>query len=98
MRDKIMIGNIYRPPKHNNNNTTIDNFLNEFTPVISKMAKINTNIIITGDFNIDLLQMNERAKFQKYLDLFVTNCLFPLITLPTRTSKQSSTLIDQMFC
>ena len=98
MRDKIVIGNIYRPPKHDNNNTTIENFLNELTPVIFKMAKINTNIIITGDFNIDLLQMNERVKFQKYFDLFVTNGLFPLITLPTRTSKQSSTLIDQMFC
>ena len=45
-----------------------------------------------------MLQMNERVKFQKYFDLFVTNGLFPLITLPTRTSKQSSTLIDQAFC
>ena len=76
----------------------MENFPNKYTPVISKMAKINTNIIITGDFNIDLLQMNERDKFQKYFDLFVTNGLFPLITLPTRSTKQSSSLIEQMFC
>ena len=53
-----------------------------------KWQKIDTNIIITGDFEIDLLQMNERAKFQKYFDLLVTNGLFPLITLPIRTSKK----------
>ena len=98
MRDKILIGNIYRPPKHNNNNTTMENFSNEFTPVISKMAKIITNIIITGEFNIDLLQINERVKFHKYFDLFVTNGSFPLVTLPTRSTKQSSSLSDQMFC
>ena len=58
MRDKIVIGNICRPPKDNGKNATIDNFLNKITLVISKMVKINTNVIITGDFIIDLLQMN----------------------------------------
>ena len=30
--------------------------------------------------------------------MFVTNGLFPLITLPTREGKHSATLIDQIFC
>ena len=64
-------------------------------PVVSNISKHNTNAIITGDFNIDLLQINERSEFQKYFDLFTTHGLFPSITLPTRSS---GTLIDQIYC
>ena len=96
--DKIIIGNIYRPPRLNNNNKTIKEFCEELTPVISDISKNNCHIIIAGDFNIDLLQINERSEFQKYFDLFVTHGLFPNITVPTRCCKSSSSLIDQMFC
>ena len=70
LESKLFIGNIYRPPRHNNNNATIENFLNEITPVISNIAKNNCNIVISGDFNIDLLQINERVKYQKYFDVW----------------------------
>ena len=96
--DKIIIGNIYRPPRSNNNNKTIKQFCEELTPVISNISKNSCHIIITGDFNIDLLQINERSEFQKYFDLFVTHGLFPNITVPTRCCRSSSSLIDQMFC
>ena len=98
LESKLVIGNIYRPPKYNNNNATVENFVNEITPIISSIAKSSCNIVISGDFNIDLLQINERVKYQKYFDMFVTNGLFPLITLPTREGKHSATLIDQIFC
>ena len=99
LESKLISGNIYRPPRHNNNNANIENFLTEITPVISNIAKNSCcNIVVSGDFNIDLLQINDRVKYQKYFDVFVTNSLFPLITLPTRESKHSSTLIDQIFC
>ena len=98
LESKLIIGNIYRPPRHSNNNATIENFLTEITPVISNIAKNSCNIVVSGDFNIDLLQINDRVKYQKYFDVFLTNSLFPLITLPTRESKHSSTLIDQIFC
>ena len=96
--DKIIIGNIYRPPRSNNNNKTIKQFCEELTPVISNISKNSCHIIITGDFNIDLLQINARSEFQKYFDLFVTHGLFPNITVPTRCCRSSSSLIDQMFC
>ena len=96
--DKIIIGNIYRPPRSNNNNKTIKQFCEELTPVISNISKNSCHIIITGDFNIDLLQINERSEFQKYFDLFITHGLFPNITVPTRCCRSSSSLIDQMFC
>ena len=95
---QIIVGNIYRPPRSNNNNKTIKQFCEELTPVISNISKNSCHIIITGDFNIDLLQINERSEFQKYFDLFVTHGLFPNFTVPTRCCRSSSSLIDQMFC
>ena len=91
----LTIGNIYRPPRHNNNNNTVRQFCSELQPVISNISKHDSNAIITGDFNIDLLQINERSEFQKYFDLFTTDGLFPCITLPTRSSES---LIDQIYC
>ena len=91
----LTIGNIYRPPRHNNNNNTVRRFCSELQPVISNISKHDSNAIITGDFNIDLLQINERSEFQKYFDLFTTDGLFPCTTLPTRSSES---LIDQIYC
>ena len=95
---KVIIGNLYRPPRHNNNNETIKQFCQELAPIDSKVSKSSSHIIIPGDFNIDLLQINEWSEYQKYFDLFVTHGFFPKITVPTRCCKSSSSLIDQMFC
>ena len=40
------------------------------------IAHENNCSIITGDFNIDLLQINEGVEIQKYFDLFVTRVFF----------------------
>ena len=72
-------------------------FCQELAPIISNVSKSSSHVIILGDFNTDLLHINERSEFQKYFDLFVTHG-FSLKSLPTRCSKSSSSLIDQMFC
>ena len=33
----IIIGNIYKPPKNNNNNDNIQQFMNELDPVLAKL-------------------------------------------------------------
>ena len=98
LRKKIIIGDIYRPLRSNNNYKTIKQFCQELTPVISDISKNSCHFIITWDFNIDLLPINELSEFQKYCDLSVTHGLFPNITVPTRFCKSSCSLIDQMFC
>ena len=95
---KIILGNIYRPPRDNYSNASIDRFLDPFNTIIETLQKDNSTLIIGGDFNINLLQLNEREKFQEYYDLLVTRSLYPHITLPTRFSKNNATLIDQIFC
>ena len=96
--NKITLANIYRPPRDNYSNASIDNFLIPISKIIKTVKKENSSLVWAGDFNINLLQINEREKFQEYFDLFATNGLLPQILLPTRLSKKKGTLIDQIFC
>ena len=94
----ITIGNVYKPPKDNNNNTNIETFLEEIAPILQKYANKKADSIIVGDFNINLLEINEREKYCDYLELFTSSGFLPRITFPTRFSKKSATLIDQIYC
>ena len=82
----------YESTVHNNDN--ISKFLSALPPVLDILQKENTYAAVVGDFNINLLQSNEREK----VDLMCTNSFYPKITLPTRFSKHSCSLIDQFFC
>ena len=93
----ITLGNIYRPPKCNNNDQVISTFINELAPVIAKLGKECSETIIVGDFNIGLLIVGERQKYAEYLDLFQTNSFYPKLILPTRFSSKSCTL-KLIFC
>ena len=83
----IAIGNIYRPPHNNNDN--IETFIEEMSPIINTLQKENKYATIVGDFNINLLLINEKRKFDEFFDLMCTNIFFPKITLSTRSSKRS---------
>ena len=98
LKSNIILGNIYRPPKFNNNNDTLNRFISEIRPILHKVSQRNCTTIITGDFNINLLSINEREKIQDYLDIFLSNSLYPKITLPTRFSRKAGSLIDQIYC
>ena len=73
----INIFNIYRSPKDNNNNTTIENFIGELTPVITDLGKDYNTALAVGDFNINPLQLNEREKYNDFLKLMCTNSFCP---------------------
>ena len=92
----VIIGNIYRPPRDLNENYM--QFLNEFTTIISLIDKTNSDIIIAGDFNINLLKINEKNIVGEFFDMLISNSFYPHITLPTRFSNNSGTLIDNLFC
>ena len=53
---------------------------------------------IIGDFNIDLLQINESVKIQIYFDLFCYAWYIPNIIVLTRSAIYDASLIDQLFC
>ena len=93
----LLIMNMYRPPKQNNNNATLTIFLDEFLPSLNKINNFKAETIITGDFNIDLLKMSTREIFQEFFDQLTSLNFIPLITLPTRFATHSATLIDQIY-
>jgi len=65
---------------------------------MAKIMKTKANHMFLGDFNLNLLHLQQREKIQEYLDKFLTRGLIPRITLPTRFSKKGCTLIDQIYC
>ena len=93
----ITLANIYNPPKQNNNNSNIETFLNEFAPFIQQLGNSRSNTIIGGDFNIDLLKINDRPVFCDFFDTLISNSYESKITLPTRFSNNNCTLIDNIF-
>ena len=73
LRKRFTIGNIYRPSHDNNNNKIIETFINEMSPIIDKLKKKNSYAAISGDFNINLLQIDEREKYDDFFDMVCTN-------------------------
>ena len=95
---QITICNVYRPPKYNNNYAAIESFIKDFSPIIRNINSSSKNVILTGDFNIDLLKLNSYQSFQEFYDTLAELYLLPIITLPTRVSLRNATLIDHMYC
>ena len=85
--------NIYRPPRPLNEN--YNEFLNEFTTVISSMQN---RLILAGDYNINMLKINEQEHCSRFFDMLTSFSLFPQITLPTRFTTCNGTLVDNFFC
>ena len=90
-----VIGNIYRPPRDLIEN--YKSFINELKPILSNLESRYTNIILAGDFNINLLRLNDRDVFAEFFDLLTSNGFYPKITLPTRFAPHTATLIDNFF-
>ena len=91
----IIVINVYRPP--NDLLLNYRQFINEFTILLSSFDKVNSEIIITGDFNINLLKIKERPIFSEFFDILTSNSYLPKITLPTRFTDATGTLIDNFF-
>jgi hypothetical protein len=85
------IGVVYRPPDSN-----LDLFMSGFMCVLSVLTKSNADCYIAGDFNIDLLKWESHAGTSDFINSLYLHAMIPAITKPTRFSKDSSTLIDNI--
>ena len=60
--------------------------------------KENKLIIVSGDFNLDLLAYDKRPVVEEFLNITFANFLQPLILQPSRyTDSQKPSLIDNIF-
>ena len=87
---KVILGGIYRHP-----NGEIDHFNEALKNTLSHIHD-DTLAIILGDININLLNEDD-AKTNNYLNNYLEHNFIPCITLPTRITHHSATLIDHIF-
>jgi len=84
---------IYRSPSQN----SINELIADLNIVLEKVKQENKTVVITGDLNIDLLKYNTDNQTTQFVDMLISNNLTPRVTLPTRITNTSATLIDHMF-
>ena len=72
-------------------------FSNQLNTIIHNINQFNSNIIILGDFNIDLLKIEEYTHLKDYFLNMVGNGLLPTITFPTGLGHTSPSIIDNIF-
>ena len=65
--------------------------------ILEKLSDENTEIIIMGDFNNDILKYDTNSNSAMFLDNMSENLLLPYIILHTRVTLGSQTLIGNIF-
>ena len=95
LNKSVIIGNIYRPPKELLG--SLKNFNEELNKVIQHSIMKSKKIILSGDFNINILKITEKPAYAHFFDMLTTNSLLPNITYLTRITRTSATLIDNTF-
>ena len=88
-----IIGCIYKYLK-----LTLAGFNQNFIQLLlDKLSFENKNIILLGDFNIDLLHYANDNQTRTFLDQIYSSSLSSQITTPTRTTPRPKTIIDNIF-
>ena len=92
-KSNIIVGVIYRHPSMDLTDFNC-NYLNKLLENISKEQK---SIFLLRDFNVNLLNYNEHNQTNEFSDSLASNSFTPLILQPTRITRDSNTLIDNIF-
>ena len=90
---KLIIGELYRIP-----NTPYGPFLNCVEKLITLSNELQCELVIGSDCNLDLLKNDTHKGTGAFVDLLSSNNLLPTVTIPTRLTSDTSTLIDNIFC
>ncbi len=56
--NSLNIGNLYRPP--NELNDSYNEFIRDLSPILSTLENNKNEVITAGNFNIDLLKLNDK--------------------------------------
>ena len=92
---KIIIGDIYRAPREEVN--IITTFIVELSHILTLLNRIKLPVYLCGDYNINLLKMHEKNSYEEFFETMLVHSYLPNITLPTRLTDTSNTLIDNVF-
>ena len=87
---QIIVLGIYRP-----HSGTVENFSQSIAGVLSSVNSDRKSCLIMGDFNINLF--NETTEIEDFKNQMSSQHLYQCITLLTRLSDSSSSLIDHIW-
>jgi hypothetical protein len=87
----IIVGCIYRPP-----NSNMNDFIDEYSNILKQIEDKN-HVYLLGDFNIDLLKYNTHSSTSQFINMMFSSSFIPLINRPTRVTKTTATLIDNIY-
>ena len=88
-----IVGCIYKHPC-----MAINEFTEEYMQeLMRKLVSEYKNIYLMGDFNTDLMKIDEDPNIAAYFDNISSNLFVPHIIYPTRITPTSKTLIDNIF-
>ena len=87
----IIISCCYKPPS----GTTL-NFSEHLKNIFQHATFENKIFYIIGDFNLNCLNFEESAEIRQFYNGIFEHGAIPLITRPTRVTKTSATLIDNI--
>ena len=87
----IIVGCLYKPP-----DTSVTEFNNSISPVLSTISFENKLSYIMGDFNINIINEDHQAT-SDFINLMNSNSLYPVISKPTQVTPTTATLIDNIF-
>ena len=88
----VLVGVVYRPPG------TDMNLFNEQMGLLMDVIKTENKICyIVGDYNINILNSESHEGTGSFVDILYGASFVPLITRPTRITKETATLIDNIF-
>ena len=91
----IIIGDIYRAPREEVN--IITTFIVELSHILTLLNRMKLPVYLCGDYNINLLKMHEKNSYEEFFETMLVHSYLPNITLPTRLTDTSNTLIDNVF-
>ena len=92
-KDNILLVSGYRPP-----NANYKVFIKEYITLLKKLKKLKHHKIILGiDHNLDLLKTHLHKQTNQFLENNLELDLVPCISKPTRITKKTATLIDNVF-
>ena len=90
--EKILIGEVYRVPGTNEQRS-----VQRYESLLQDMSDFNGDIMIGTDQNFNYINMEQHANTRDLFDLFIASGFIPTITIPTRITHQTSTLIDNIY-
>ena len=89
----ILVCQVYKPP-----NLCNKTFLEELDKALERIQLEKRTVFISGDFNIDLLDIPKGGAALDFLNITTSSGFLPLISKSTRVQNSCHSLIDNIFC